>query len=134
QKLEQHAALWASLKPAHMSSDEAAVESHSGKQQHPRIFYIVEAAWQSAEFKNFVWTLDAMNIEAWKRTCGDRLPSGNTPRLRVSKQNPTVRDTVAPIGLWRNCYDATWLAKLKPYQRNALQVIDSDYDFTLTAD
>ncbi|KAI0373842.1 hypothetical protein BV20DRAFT_936833, partial [Pilatotrama ljubarskyi] len=131
-KLERHAALFTKLKPVHMSSDEAAVEGANERQQHPRIFYIVEAAWQSMEFKTFVRTLDAMYIEDWKSPTADRLPGGNTPRVRVARQNARIEETVAPKGLWRNCYDATWLEKLKPHQRKRLNVIDKDYVFSLT--
>ena len=35
------------------------------------------------------------------------------------------------MGLWRNCYDRTWLAGRKEWEIEVLQIIDEDYDFTL---
>ena len=39
----------------------------------------------------------------------------------------------APIGLWRNCYNPVWLQSLKPHVLESLQIINSDYDFSVVA-
>ena len=115
-----------------MSGDEAVVESSTdNRQAHPRVFFIVEAAWQSEPFKRFVRTLDEWNIEDWRQKVGDILPGGNSPRRRVALATPRVVNSPAPIGLWRNCYDPGWLKKLKGHVRERLQIIDEDYDFSL---
>ena len=49
-----------------MSGDEAEVEnSEDDRQKHPRVFFIMDAAWQSRTFKIFVRTLERWNIEDW---------------------------------------------------------------------
>ena len=98
---------------------------------HPPKFRIIEARWQSLEFKIFLRTLDALYRETWAKPVGNRATSGNPPRERHEHPDARVEDGVAPIGLWRNCYNAAWLRSLRPHVRESLNIIDSDYDFSL---
>ena len=40
-------------------------------------------------------------------------------------------DSRAPKGLWQNCYNQSWLNALPGHIRARLNIIDSDYDFSL---
>ncbi len=57
--------------------------------------------------------------------------SGNQLRVRLERTDGRTEDGVAPIGLWRNCYDSSWLKSLRPHVRKSLNAIKSDYRFTL---
>ncbi|KAI0686178.1 hypothetical protein C8Q76DRAFT_636259, partial [Earliella scabrosa] len=130
--LFKHKILFDRLRPGHMSGDEAVtMGTGDDRQQHPRVYHIVELAWQSEEFKTFVRTLDEWNIENFRIKVGRKLSGGNSPRERIALAKPRVIDSPAPKGLWRNCYSPTWLAALKPHVREQLQIIDKDYDFSL---
>ncbi|KAI0716866.1 hypothetical protein C8Q76DRAFT_575933, partial [Earliella scabrosa] len=130
--LDRHWILFDMLKPVHMSGDEAVTMGPGDdRQKHPRVYHIVEAAWQSEEFKAFVRALDEWNIEDWRVKVGERLRGGNSPRERIALAKPRVINSAAPQGLWRNCYSPSWLASLKPHARERLQIIDEDYDFSL---
>ncbi|RPD52091.1 hypothetical protein L227DRAFT_515363, partial [Lentinus tigrinus ALCF2SS1-6] len=130
--LVRHKILFEKLKPSHMSGDEPQFDSEDGEwQTYPRTFFIVEAAWQSKLLKDFLRTLDQWHIEDWRQSIGDRLPGGSPPRIRIARANPKVRQSAAPKGLWKNCYDRKWFAKLKPHKQRELEVIDQDYDFRL---
>ncbi|KAI0688934.1 hypothetical protein C8Q76DRAFT_598459, partial [Earliella scabrosa] len=130
--LARHKILFDMLAGRHMSGDEAVVKGvEDDRQQHPRSYHIVEAAWQSDEFKAFVRMLDEWHIEDWQLKVGDRLQGGNTPRVRIALAKPRVINSPAPTGLWRNCYNPGWLRSLKEHVREQLQIIDEDYDFTL---
>ncbi|KAL1941491.1 hypothetical protein VTO73DRAFT_6930 [Trametes versicolor] len=126
-KLTQHNRLFCILRPIHMSGD----ETDGDEKTHPPTFCIVEARWQSLAFKLFLRMLDALYRELWAQPIGDRATPGNPPRIRVERADPRVEDGVAPIGLWRNCYDSDWLKSLRPHVRESLNIIDKDYDFTL---
>lgn len=123
--------LFEKLKPSHMSGDEPEFETDNERQTHDRVFFIVEAEWQSPELITFLRTLDAWHVYDWRQAIGDRLPGGNPPRKRVSRAVPRVVNSVAPKGLWKNCYSQAWLDKLKPHKRAELKMINSDYDFSL---
>ncbi|KAI0735955.1 hypothetical protein C8Q76DRAFT_568662, partial [Earliella scabrosa] len=130
--LYQHKLLFDMLEARHMSGDEAVVQdSTDNRLKHPRVYHIVEAAWQSEEFKAFVRMLDQWNIEDWGVKVGDKQRGGNSPRERIPLAKPRVINSPAPVGLWRNCYSPSWLQSLKPHARERLQTIDEDYDFTL---
>ncbi|KAH9933281.1 uncharacterized protein B0H18DRAFT_870520, partial [Fomitopsis serialis] len=125
-KLFRHAALFKKLRPVHMSGD----ETDGPVKTHPAKFRIVEARWQSLEFKTFMRALDTMYREDWAMPVGIRATSGNPPRFRV-EEGARVEDGVAPPHLWRNCYDEGWLKSLKIHVLQSLQIIDANYDFTL---
>ena len=48
-------------------------------------------------------------------------------------ESKTVNNS-APVGLWRNCYDAEWMRKQKEIFIDELCVIEEDYDFTIPQD
>ncbi|TFK83037.1 hypothetical protein K466DRAFT_499232, partial [Polyporus arcularius HHB13444] len=124
--LNEHKILFVKLRPIHMSGD----ETDGPVKTHPPTFRIVEARWQSLELKTFLRALDALYRETWAKPVGQRATSGNPPRHRVEKAGRS-EEGVAPVGLWRNCYDDTWLRSLRPHVRASLNIIDSDYKFTL---
>lgn len=128
--LNRHKRLFSLLRPVHMSGD----ETDGPVKTHPPTFRIIEARWQSFAFKTFLRTLDALYRERWAHPVGDRATPGNPPRSRIERpESGRDEDGVAPVGLWRNCYDKEWLNALRPHVREALQIIDADYDFTLPA-
>ena len=115
-----------------MSGDEAVMEtSEEDRRVHPQVYHIVEAAWQSREFKTFARDLEVWNIDDWRLTGGGRLPGGSSPRKRIALEKPRVVNSRAPRGLWRNCYNSQWLKKLSNPQRQLLNIVDEDFDFTL---
>ena len=130
--MDHHLALFANIEAAHLSGDEAAL-GNDAKQAQYNLFYIVEAAWQSRDFRTFVRKLDRWYIYHSRPKVGDRQRGGNRPRIReeLPKGKARVVDSIAPRGLWRNCYDSHWLATLKNTDREDLGMIDEDYDFTL---
>lgn len=97
---------------------------------HPPAYRIVEPRWQSLQLKTFLRALDTMYRERWAEPPVGRATSGNAPRLRI-ETNARTEEGVAPIGLWRNCYDARWLGSLKAHVLRSLQVQEEDYDFSL---
>ena len=115
-----------------MSDDEPDGNSSDEENKSRRLtYFIVESAWQSQALIEFFRILDKWHIQDLREKVGDKATGGNPPRKRVPVVGGRVADTPAPQGLWRNCYNATWLANLKPHVRRRLQVIDEDYDFTL---
>ncbi|KAI9060537.1 hypothetical protein FKP32DRAFT_1577556, partial [Trametes sanguinea] len=125
--LNQHKRLLSMLRPVHMSGD----ETDGPTKTHPPTFRIVEARWQSLTLKLFLRALDDLYREMWAKPVGDRATSGNPPRIRVQRPGGRVEEGIAPIGLWRNCYDRDWLKSLRPHVRESLNIIDEDYNFTL---
>ncbi|KAI9057515.1 hypothetical protein FKP32DRAFT_1583582 [Trametes sanguinea] len=121
-KLNQHKRLFSMLRPVHMSGD----ETDGPKKTYPPTFRIVEARWQSLAFKLFLRALDGLYREMWAKPVGDRATSGNPPWVRIQ-----LEEGIAPIGLWRNCYDRDWLMSLRPHVRESLNIIDEDYNFAL---
>ena len=105
--------------------------SDEDRRVHPQVYQIVEAAWQSREFKTFARDLEVWNIDDWRLDNGGRLPGGSSPRKRIALEKPRIVDSKAPVGLWRNCYNPRWLKRLKGPQKQGLHIIDEDFDFTL---
>ncbi|KAH9853717.1 hypothetical protein C2E23DRAFT_776547 [Lenzites betulinus] len=128
-KLNWHKRLFSMLRPVHMSGD----ETDGSEKTHSPTFLIVNARWQSLSFRLFLRTLDALYRESWATPVGDRATSGNPPRVRIEREDCRSEDGLAPIGLWRNCYDQDWLKSLRPHVRASLKIIDADYDFKLPA-
>ncbi|KAI9056716.1 hypothetical protein FKP32DRAFT_1585322, partial [Trametes sanguinea] len=126
----RHRVLFERMSAASMSEDETDGEAV----QHPPVYRIIVAPWQSAELKTFLWALDALYRDYWKKPPGTRRKSGNPPRTRVLRDAPgTTSTSLAPAGLWENCYAPQWLAKLKPWEREALDIQEGRYDFTLSS-
>ncbi|TBU28227.1 hypothetical protein BD311DRAFT_663651, partial [Dichomitus squalens] len=127
--LRQHKRLFSLLRPVHMSGDETDGDTKA----HPPTFRIVESRWQSLALKTFLRSLDALYRQRWSegRTVGNRATPGNPPRIRVARPDGRMEDTIAPIGLWRNCYDQKWLNFLRLHVRASLRIIDADYVFSL---
>lgn len=67
----------------------------------------------------------------WEKPVHRRAMGGNVPRTRVFRAG-CVEEGTAPIGLWRNCYDAEWLARQPEYIVRELEIIPEDYDFGLS--
>ena len=126
-KLSEHKALFAKLRPIHMSGD----ETDGDEKSIPPTFRIINVRWMSRELRLFLRTLDALYRERWAKPIGNRATAGNAPRYRVERSNGRWEDGVAPIGLWRNCYDSAWLKSLRPHVRASLNIIDADYNFSL---
>ncbi|KAH9847482.1 hypothetical protein C2E23DRAFT_741800 [Lenzites betulinus] len=127
--LDQHKRLFSMLRPIHMSGD----ETDGTEKTHPPTFRIVEARWQSLALKLFFRALDALYRECWAKPAGERATSGNPPRIRIERADARTEDSLAPIGLWKNCYDPAWLKSLRPHVRESLKIIDKNYDFKLPA-
>ncbi|KAI0715889.1 hypothetical protein C8T65DRAFT_572658, partial [Cerioporus squamosus] len=120
----QHRALFRLLEAANMSGD----ETDGPEKTHPPRWRIKIAKWQSRELRNFLWSLDRMYREDWAR----RRSGGNPPRERVLQDGEDEdEDGIAPVGLWRNCYDRDWLQAQPAHIVRELEIIDEDYDFSL---
>ncbi|KAI1789370.1 hypothetical protein LXA43DRAFT_1062880 [Ganoderma leucocontextum] len=105
--LSQHVQLFLRLKPVHMSSDEAEDE----ESDRAGNYTIIKATWQSHPLKTFLHSLDNQYIKG--------------------TSDARVLDSVAPIGLWRNCYNETWVQRQDAWVIRDLCIIDEDYDFSL---
>ncbi|OSC96425.1 hypothetical protein PYCCODRAFT_1379235, partial [Trametes coccinea BRFM310] len=123
----RHKALFERMSAVNMSEDETDGESV----EHPPVYRIVIAEWQSEELRQFLWTLDALYREYWAKPPGTRRKAGNPPRTRILRNESRVVPGTAPAGLWANCYNQEWLAKLRPWEREALDIQNSNYDFSL---
>lgn len=131
-RLDHHLILFANLDPAHLSSDEPAFGTND-KQAQFKLYYIIEAAWQSPAFKKFVCALDQWYLYHSRPKVGMKQRGGNLPHIReeLPKGKACVIDSIAPCRLWRNCYDEDWVKNLKVSEREDLNMIDDDYDFML---
>ncbi|KAI1783124.1 hypothetical protein LXA43DRAFT_904207, partial [Ganoderma leucocontextum] len=129
--MKEHVQLFLRLKPVHMSGDEA----ENDEDRLSSVYTIIEAAWQSTALKTFLRQLDAMYVAAWPKRVGDRGRGGKGPRRRKVKANGKGRvvDSVAPVGLWRNCYDDEWVKQQDPWVIRELCIVNDDYDFTIHA-
>lgn len=109
-----------------MSGDETDAEP---RYDGPKKWRIIAAEWQSEAVITFFAGLD----DLYRAHSLIRGGGGSKPRYRVRRPDGNSEATNAPKGLWRNCYNPKWLAKLRPTQVRALNVIDRDYDFSLDA-
>ncbi|KAI0666482.1 hypothetical protein C8Q78DRAFT_454103 [Trametes maxima] len=125
---DHHLDLFSLLDAEHMSGDETE-RDEKGNKVRPPAFLIMNPEWMSDEYRSFMHTLDEWHYS--KRFTKGKDTGGNFPRTRKSQSK--VVTAPAPIGLYRNCYSMAYLAKLKPYQRRALCIVDKDYNFTLPA-
>ena len=107
-----------------VSSDE------SDYSQRPPIFKRISPVWRSAELRNFLWRLDEIAAEDGTRPIGRRRRGPNQQTRQRTRTNQINTESVAPIGLPRNCYDEVWLKGLTRRQRNELEMV-SDHDFTV---
>lgn len=129
--IQRHAVLLNKLRPPHVEPDEPAGFriDDSGKQH--RVFNMIRPAWQSDVFWKFMKDLDERKSQADNEAIGASRKSGALARERVELAEPKVVNTAAPKGLWKNCYDEAWLAKLTLPSRRTLQVLEENYDFNL---
>lgn len=136
------------LQPVHMSGDETDPEV-SGP---PKGWLIINPHWRSAEFTQFFTRLDEIHHENWrypslkpsrrKRNAGQNKPPGYKERThhtqgappRTRKRSAKHEDGHAPPFLYRNCYDAEWMETLPRWRKEAMQIVDRDYDFTIHPD
>lgn len=119
------------LAAANMSGD----ETDGDKVTFPPVYRIVITEWQSLELRTCLWRMDSKYINYW---CAPgpvkRRVSGNPIRVRVIREDSRTVPGVAPIGLWRNCYNPDWLAKLEDWEVELLEIVDEPYDFTFDED
>ncbi|KAI1781560.1 hypothetical protein LXA43DRAFT_908450, partial [Ganoderma leucocontextum] len=130
---EMHRLILKLLQPCHMSGDDTDYESGEearGRRvkKHPPQFRIRVSNWQSLELRNFLWTLDSYYRQDWGDTSLRPAMGGSAPRTRIL-DDTISEDGVAPIALWRNCYDEDWLAAQLPHIVRDLEIVDEDYDF-----
>ncbi|PIL31027.1 hypothetical protein GSI_05721 [Ganoderma sinense ZZ0214-1] len=114
------------LDPCNMSGDET-----DGEKTTDSDYRIITSRWQSQELRNFLWTIDAHYRQDWANPTHRRAMGGNRPRTRVLRQDGRSEGGIAPIGLWRNCYDQEWLDDQPAYIIRELEVVDEDYDFSI---
>ncbi|KAI0650187.1 hypothetical protein C8Q79DRAFT_899961, partial [Trametes meyenii] len=122
----RHYRLFNLLSVSSMSGDESDGTNVSGE----RTYRIVNARWQSAPLRKFLRTLDALHHEACVAP-RPRRGRWTYPIIRVETSEAQEEDGTPPVGLWRNCYDPTWLESLNADQRYMLQIVDEDYDFVV---
>ncbi|KAI9062813.1 hypothetical protein FKP32DRAFT_1573509, partial [Trametes sanguinea] len=123
--------LFARLRAEHMSGDETDRDEEH-KKLHPPSYTVLEATWQSKKHKSFMRKLEEWHNEDWKNpTIDGDYKGGNGPRLR--NRTGKAINAPAPTGLWRNCYSKRWIAKLKPHQLQALEMVDEEYDYKLAS-
>ncbi|KAL7281629.1 hypothetical protein ACG7TL_004946 [Trametes sanguinea] len=125
--MPQHLLLLNCMRPRHMSHD----ETNGPVEKYQAVYRIILAAWQSEELHQFLWMLDGLWREHWAKPDNQRRKAGNMPQKRVLHKDSKTEPGEAPIGLWRNCYDPQWIDTLRPYQRDRLEMMPSDYDFTI---
>ena len=109
-------------------------ETDGDEKKHPAVWRIVEADWMSQELKIFFQTLDDMYRKDWEAPIGKRRTPGNAPRTRVRRAGGRTKNSVAPIGLHKNCYDAAWLAGLSQPDLNDLHVVEGVWDLSIPDD
>lgn len=97
----------------------------------PKKFRILRPEWQSDALATFFWRLDEIDRRNWREPVTNRSTQGNAPRVRLPPSGGKRVATLAPIGLWRNCYHPQFLAGLEAWQIDELDVIDEDYDFSI---
>ena len=111
-----------------MSADET-----DGERTTDTKYRIILARWQSRELRDFLWTLDAYYRQDWAHPPHTRAIGGNRPRQRILRAG-YAEDGIAPIGLWRNCYDQHWLESQLSHVIRELEIVDEDYDFTFPSE
>ncbi|OJT02569.1 hypothetical protein TRAPUB_6891 [Trametes pubescens] len=124
EELQHHLELMSLLRAENMSDDETDRDEVTKAKKYPAVFYIRDAEWMSAIFREFLRSVDALKLR--------KLKPGNSPRLRLARKKTTkYAQAAVPEGLWRNCYNIAWLSTLKTFELRKLRIIDEDYDFTL---
>ncbi|RPD60316.1 hypothetical protein L226DRAFT_471643, partial [Lentinus tigrinus ALCF2SS1-7] len=125
-----HLELIVRLTPVNHSEDETDVDLPRKRSRACR-FRIVLSEWMSEKLRDFLRALDKEYIDEWETSPARRRAGGSAPRERVTT-TPLLSTLGTPaIGLWRNCYNSNWLSTLKRHEYRDLQVIESDYDFTI---
>lgn len=123
----RHSILLSMMAASNMSGD----ETDGPEVDHPPVYRIILASWQSIDLRNFLWAIDAKYIGHWEKPANKRRIGGNPPRVRNLREECRTVRGVAPVGLWRNCYNEEWLSKLDDYEIENLEIKEQDYDFTL---
>lgn len=109
-----------------MSGDETDGET----KMHPPVWRIWISRWQSKELRRFLWSQDREYQHDWEKPTHRRAMGGNIPRTRIFRAG-CIEEGVAPISLWRNCYDQEWLAEQPEFIVRKLEIMQEDYNFGL---
>lgn len=112
-----------------MSSD----ESDSDEPGPQRSFRRITPAWRSRELGDLLHSIDQTILMERRPRVGHRAIRGSEPRRR--KHTTMVNEaSVAPPKLPYNCYNATWLASLRPGEKKLLQAqLDKRHNFSTGA-
>ena len=112
-----------------MSSDESDPDE-SGPQKS---FRRITPAWRSQELGDLLHSIDHTILLNRRPRVGHRAIRGQDPRQR--KHTALINQaSVALPKLPYNCYDATWLASLRPSESKLLDMkLDKRYDFSTGA-
>lgn len=126
--MDEHLELLTRLEAINQSEDETDCEPPFRRSREKR-FRIIRCEWMSDKLRAFLRSLDQLYLWDCLTDPEKKKQGGSTPRERF-ESNPVLSTLGIPaLGLWRNCYNAAWLATLSPHERRALQIIDSDYVF-----
>ncbi|VDB94357.1 unnamed protein product [Peniophora sp. CBMAI 1063] len=124
----EHIEFMASAGSQAVSSDESSdelVEGALGQLQDKTTR--ISPVWRSIAFQEWQQSLDALVEHTSRPRSGTRQKPGAGSRHRQTSTRVNLC-AVAPRGLPRNCYEATWLAALDPGEKESLRVLDEDYD------
>ncbi|RDX40593.1 hypothetical protein OH76DRAFT_1366006, partial [Lentinus brumalis] len=130
---DSHIELLSKMRPVNHSEDETDAEG-SRRRSAANRFYRRDSRWMSTQLRTFLHRVDAVGKDDWERSPEKRSAGGNVPRTRVDRFPALSTDGTAAVGLWKNCYNQTYLSKLKPHLIRRLEIIDSDYDFRIKGD
>ena len=122
-ELRRHRRLLKKLEPKHMSGDEPE-RDEKGIRVLPKVFRKIDAEWQSKELAAFFERLE----NQYRIDQADT--PGNSFHTRLPSGGKSV-DTIAPIGLPKNCYNPIWLAKKSKLKRAALNISGVVWDFSV---
>ena len=113
-----------------MSDEETDYEVVRGHQIE--ILVKVAPDWRSKEFGELYEDIDDRRAEERvERMIGSRKRKnvGSKKVLRIQTGDRKTDAHPPPPGLWINCFDEDWLETRRPWELEALKIIQKDYDF-----